>query len=108
MRTQGAGRCPKSNGTNSARHRLPAGITARGLICLRILFCQLKRKTLHWKVLRTLAARVSDKRPGLSAATPQPSLPQPLARTNFRITGSSTELYSETASLRLRLPGWEF
>ena len=108
MRTQGAGRCPKSNGTNSARHRLPAGITARGLICLQILFCQLKRKTLHWKVLRTLAARVSDKRPGLSAATPQPSLPQPLARTNFRITGSSTELYSETASLRLRLPGWEF
>lgn len=95
MRTQGGGRYPKSSGTNSARHRLPAGITANGLIWLWIPFCQLKRKTLHWKVLRTLVACVSDKRLGLSAATP-PANPTPTPGKNFSITGSSTELYSET------------
>lgn len=107
MRTKGAGRCPKLSGTDSARHRLPAGITASGLIQLRILFCQLKRKTLHWKVLRTLAARVSDKRPGLSAATPQPSLPQRLARISM-LQEAAQSYIVKLVSLRLRLPGWEF
>lgn len=107
MRTKGAGRCPKLSGTDSARHRLPAGITASGLIQLRILFCQLKRKTLHWKVLRTLAARVSDKRPGLSAASPQPSLPQRLARISM-LQEAAQSYIVKLVSLRLRLPGWEF
>ena len=92
MRTHGGGRYPKSSGTQVAcwNHCQWAYLAVGSLLST-------ERKILHWKVLRSPAACVSDKRLRLSAGTPQTPPPQPLARTS--VLQEAAELYSETAKV---------